>query len=188
MNSVQTGVFTYESNNFDWIRSTENLKSRCFVDQYYSFDKDRRSKIIGEASLDYDVNLGKPILQGHTLACLHSDGFCKPTLKHPSTNVWFPEEICFMFLISGFVGCVSKLNNRYWLETEDFLNCTGKISKKNKPIMPTVFPYTISPLGATTPTLSQQERFSQKHFPKTQHNCIPLSILICLSVIVKVFI
>ena len=44
-------------------------------------------------SLDHDQKLDKPILEGHALPCLHSDGFRKPTLEPPYTFVWFPEEI-----------------------------------------------------------------------------------------------
>ena len=39
---------------------------------------------------------------------LTSDGFCKPTVKHPYTIVWFPEEICLVFHVSNFIGRMSK--------------------------------------------------------------------------------
>ena len=48
--------------------------------------------------------------------------FCKPTILTPFTIVWFPEDFCLIFSIHSFIGRMSKLNNRYWLETEHFFN------------------------------------------------------------------
>ena len=89
------------------------------------FDKDTWSLIIEEIYLHYDNKLDKQILEGPTLPCLHSDGFFKATLKHPKTIVRFSEEICLTVLILDFIGRLSKVKNRYWLETNDFLNITG---------------------------------------------------------------
>ena len=47
------------------------------------FDKDSWSLINEDISLDYDDKLNKLIHKRHSFPRLHSDGFCKPTLKHP---------------------------------------------------------------------------------------------------------
>ena len=53
-----------------------------------------------------------------------------------------------------FSGRMSKLSDRYWLQTENFFHNTGNNTKKIvKSIPPNVFPYHMSPLGTTTPTL-----------------------------------
>ena len=62
---------------------------------------------------------------------------------------------------------MSKLNNRYWLETEDFFIGTGMNTEKiNEGILLIVFPYTNSPLITTTPTKSRLEFFPQNIFSK----------------------
>ena len=71
------------------------IKNRIFVIEMNMFlNEDSWSLTIQEITLDFDDKLEKLILEGHTLPCLYSDGFCKPTLKYPSTIVRFPEEIC----------------------------------------------------------------------------------------------
>ena len=98
--------------------------SLCKIDNEYLIDKDSRSIILEETSLGYVDEIDKIILAIHTLPCFHSDGFCTPTLKHPYTIVWFPEELCLIILISDFIGRMSKVINRYCLDTDDFFNTT----------------------------------------------------------------
>ena len=47
--------------------------------------------------LDYDEKLDNLLLARHTVPCLLSNGFCKPTLKRPKIFVWFPEDFFFTF-------------------------------------------------------------------------------------------
>ena len=57
-----------------------------------------------------------------------------------------------------------QLNNRYWLETDDFFKTIGKITDKNsKGILPTAFLYNNSPLATSTPTLPRLKISPQKH-------------------------
>ena len=51
------------------------------------------------------------IYNGHTLPCLHTDGYCKPTTITPYTLVWFTEEFCLMFRLQEFVGRMTKIEN-----------------------------------------------------------------------------
>ena len=88
--------------------------------------KDSWALIIEEISLDSDDKLGELKHDALTLPCLQSDGFCKATLKHPYLISCFSDEIGLIFHISDFIGLMSQLNNRYWLETDDFFNNTGK--------------------------------------------------------------
>ena len=113
-------------NNFDWIVGPENSKSRCADEREYLIHKDSWSLYIEEYSLDYDDKSDKLILEGQHLSYLHSDHLCKPTLKETYFVVWFPEEMCSNFHISDFVGQMSKVNSRYWFETDDFSKTTGK--------------------------------------------------------------
>ena len=71
---------------------------------------------------------------------MRSDGFCKPTLKRPSTSVWFPGKNCLIVQNSETIGRMSKLNNRYWLESDVFFNSTGRNIKQIIYVeLPTVF-------------------------------------------------
>ena len=117
--------------------------SLCKIENKYLIDKDSWSIILEETSLDYDDKFDKLILEGHTLLCLHSDGFWKPTLKHPSTFVWFPEDLWLIFHISDFIRRMCELTNRFWLETDGFFNTTENNNQKiRKGVLSTVFPYT----------------------------------------------
>ena len=72
-------------------------------------------------------------------------------MKNPYTTVWFPKEICLLHQVSDFVGRMSKLNNRYWLETDDFLHSLCQYKEKiSEGVKPTVFPYTNLPQVTTT--------------------------------------
>ena len=75
LNNVNNGVFTYQPNDYELITSTENSKSRYSDEQIYLKDKDSCSLILQKISLDYDDEIDKLILEGHTLQCLHSDVF-----------------------------------------------------------------------------------------------------------------
>ena len=89
---LNVGVFTYQTKKIERNTSTANSKSRCKDDAENLIEKDSWSLLFEEFVLDYDDKLDKLIPEGHTPHCLHSDGFCKPTLKHPNTIVWFPEK------------------------------------------------------------------------------------------------
>ena len=86
-NTVYTGLFTYQPMKYEWITGTSNSKLRCKDDADHLTDKDSWSLKIEQFSPDYYDKLNKLILECRTLPCLHSDGFCEPTLKHPDSNV-----------------------------------------------------------------------------------------------------
>ena len=60
---------------------------------------------------------------------------------------------------------MSKMNNRYLSETDDFVNTIKKnANENNKGKLPTVFTYTNSPLATTITTLSGLDMFPQKKY------------------------
>ena len=75
---------------------------------------------IGKISLDYYHKIRKLIFESQTIPCLHCFSFCQAAPKHPYTSVWFPEETCLIFHNSDLIARMSKLKNRYWLQTDDF--------------------------------------------------------------------
>ena len=102
------------------------------------------SLIVKEIETTYDDKDKKLIYHGHTLPCLHDDGFCKPTILTPFTIVWFPEEFRLMFSIHSFIGRMSKLNYRYLLETEHFLNNHSSTTSSDTPYYDTKSPTSLS--------------------------------------------
>ena len=65
------------------------------------------------------------IHDGHILPCFHSDGFCKPTTKTPYTLTWFDEKFCLIFQIQEFIGRMTRIKNRYWIETDTFTEASS---------------------------------------------------------------
>ena len=54
-------------------------------------------------------------------------------MKHPYTIVLFLEEISLIFQISDFIGRMSQLETRFWLETDGFFISTGENTEKTRP-------------------------------------------------------
>ena len=109
--------------------------------------------------LTYDDKNNKLIFHGHFLPCRHDDGFCKPTILTPFTIVWFPEDRSFIFSIHSFIGRMSKLNNRYWLETEHFFN-------NNKSHVSSKTPYHDSKSQTRLTRFEIFPEISPKNFPR----------------------
>ena len=122
LNTFHYGAFAWIANSQLVLNSTLKENAICWNRSEYNIEKDSWSLIVKENEINYDDKDNKFIYHGHTLPCLHDDGVCKPTILTPFTIVWFPEELCLIFSIHSFVGRLSKLNNRYWLETEHFFN------------------------------------------------------------------
>ena len=61
------------------------------------------------------------IHDGYMLPCYHSDGFCKPTTRTPYTLIWFDEKFCLMFRLQEFIGRMTRIKERYWIETDNFI-------------------------------------------------------------------
>ena len=191
LNTVHTGVFTYQPKFYDCNTSSANSKLRRKDNQEHLNDKDSWSIIVEETSLDYDHEFGKLLLDGHTLPCLHSDGFYNPTLKHLFTFVWFPKEFCLLFHIRDYIGRMSRLNYRFCFETDVFFDTTGKNTGKCKKSILPIFCFLITnhPCRLLLP-LSQDWKFPHKNAFSVgnQHKCIQRIILTTLSFIAKVLI
>ena len=62
---------------------------------------------------------------GYILPCYHSDGFCKPTTRTPYTLTWFHEKFCLIFRLQEFIGTMTRIKNRYWIETNNFIESSN---------------------------------------------------------------
>ena len=70
------------------------------------------------------------IIDGHTLPCYFADGFCKPTTKTLFTLVWFNDDYCLIFTLQDFIGPMTKIEDRYWIETDSFVHSPHSIKPK----------------------------------------------------------
>ena len=48
------------------------------------------------------------VIDGHTLPCYFSDGFCKPTNKTAFTLVWFRDDFRLIFTLQNLVDRMTK--------------------------------------------------------------------------------
>ena len=99
------------------------------------------------------------IHDGHILPCYHSDGFCKPTTKTPYTLTWFDEKVCLIFQLQEFIGGMTRIKDRYWIETDTFIE-TANITQKfqTEGIKGTKFPNVKTPQSTVdNPSFSRFE-------------------------------
>ena len=61
------------------------------------------------------------VIDGHARPCYFADGFSKPTNITPFTLVWFSDNFCLSFTIQDFVGRMTNIDDRYWIETNSFI-------------------------------------------------------------------
>ena len=102
------------------------------------------------------------IIEGHTLPCYFAGGFCKPTTKTPFILVWFSDDFRITFTLQDFIGRMTKIQDRYWIETDSFMHsphstkpeATSGIKGQVHPHVPA--PHTQNP---NNPSLSRFEVF-----------------------------
>ena len=61
------------------------------------------------------------IHDGYKLPCYHSDGFCKPTTRTQYTLTWFDAKFCLIIRLQEFIGRMTRIKDRYWIETDNFI-------------------------------------------------------------------
>ena len=109
------------------------------------------------------------VTDGHTLPCYFAHGFCKPTKKTHFTLVWFSDNFCLIFTLQDFVGRMTNVNDRYWIETDSFIHSfLPSESDTSSGMKGTSFPYNHAPhiQNPHNPSLSRFELF-----PHTQKFC-----------------
>ena len=99
------------------------------------------------------------IHDGCILPCYHSDGFCKHTTRTPYILTWFDEKFCRIFRLPEFIGRVTRIKDRYWIETDNFID-SSNITKhlQTEGIKGTKYPKVKTPQSTVdNPSLSQFE-------------------------------
>ena len=107
------------------------------------------------------------IIDGHTKPCYFADGFCKPTTKTPFTLAWFIDDYCLLFTLQDFIGRMTKIEDRYWIETDSVVHSPHSIKPKTTAgIKSTEHPYVYAPhtQHPNNPSLSHFEVFYSSNF------------------------
>ena len=83
---------------------------------------------------------------GHNIPCYLADGFCKPTTRTPFTLVLSSHDICLIFTLQDIFGRMTKIEDRYWIETDSFVHSL-RPTKPNptSSIKGTSYPYVHAP-------------------------------------------
>ena len=160
LNTWHIGTFVFDENYPDWIVNvTQNTYSRCRSDREHLITRQSWKLRIVNTAIDYDDKNNQLIHDGHILPCYHSDGFCKPTTKTPYTLTWFDEKFCLIFQLQEFNGRMTRIKDRYWIETDTFIE-TSNITQKlqTEGIQGTKYPNIKTPQSkVSNPSLSRFE-------------------------------
>ena len=167
-NKMYTGTFTYMSADKNWIYDPlRNPFHNCPAHHQFEVNLVSSRLAIPEVELTYDDTQNGMLIDGHTLPCYFADGFCKPTTKTPYTLVWFSDDFCFIFTLKDFIGRMTKIDDRYWIETDSFVHSsTPEKSTTDNGIRGTSYPYIHAPRAQNThnPNLSRFEIFPSAQF------------------------
>ena len=123
LNKMYTGKFTFMPADKNWIYDpTKNPYHNCPAHHQFEVNLVSWRLEISEVELTYDDTANVMIIDGHTLPCYFADGFGKPTTKSLFTLVWFNDDFCLMFTLQDFLGRMTKIEDRYWIETDSFVH------------------------------------------------------------------
>ena len=160
LNAWHIGTFVYDEHYQDWIVNfTQNCHSRCRNDREYLITRQSWKLRITNAQITYDDENNQMIHDGYILLCYHSDGFCKPTTRTPYILTWFDEKFCLIFRLQEFIGRMTRIKDRYWIETDNFID-SSNITKhlQTEGIKATKYPKVKTPQSTVdNPSLSRFE-------------------------------
>ena len=161
LNKMYTGTFTFMPADKNWMYdTTKNPYHKCPAHHQFEVNLVSWRLEISEVELTYNDTANVMIIDGHTLPCYFADGFCKPTTKTPFTLVWFNDDFCLIFTLQDFLGRMTKIEDRYWIETDSFVQTPHSSKpKKTSGIKGTEHPYVYAPhtQHPNNPSLSRFE-------------------------------
>ena len=163
LNKMYTGTFTFMPADKNWIYDpTQNPYHNCPAHHQFEVNLVSWRLKISEVELTYDNTSNDMVIDGHTLPGYFADGFCKPTTNTPFTLVWFNDDYCLIFTLQDFIGRMTKIEDRYWIETDSFVHSPHSIKPKTTSgIKGTEHPYVYAPhtQHPNNPSLSRFEVF-----------------------------
>ena len=160
LNAWHIGTFVYDEHYQDWIVNfTQNYYSRYRSDREHLITRQSWKLRITKAEITYDDKNNQMIHDGYILPCYHSDGFCEPTTRTPYILTWFDEKLCLIFRLQEFIGRMTRIKDRYWIETDNFFD-SSNITKhlQTEGIKGTKYPNVKTPQSTVdNPSLSRFE-------------------------------
>ena len=161
---MYTGTFTFMPADKNWIYDPNKITyHNCPAHHQFEVNLDGWRLKISEIELTYDDTEIAMVIDGHTLPCYFADGFCKPTTEIPFILVWFSDDFCLVFTLQDFFGRMTKIEDRYWIETDSFVHSSHSTkSDTTSGIKGTAHPYIHAPhsQNPNNPSLSRFEVFS----------------------------
>ena len=166
---MYTGTFIFMPADKNWIYDlTQNPNHNCPAHHQFEVNLNCWRLETSEVELTYDDTANVIVIDGHTLPCYFADGFCKPTMKTPFTLVWFNDDFCLIFTQQDFLRCMTKIEDRYWIETDSSVHSPQSIKPKTTSgIKSTEHPYVYVP--HTHPNNPSRLRFEV--YPTAQTIC-----------------
>ena len=132
LNKMYTGTFTLMPADKDWLYDpTQNPYHNCPAHHQFEVNLVSWRLEVSEIELTNDDTANVMVIDGHTLPCYFADGFCKPTTKTPFTLVWFNDDFCLIFTLQDFIGRMTKIEDRYWIETDSFVHSPHSTKSKS---------------------------------------------------------
>ena len=111
LNKMYTGTFTFVPADKDWIYDpNKNPYHSCPAHRQYEVNLVSWRLEVSELELTYDDTENVMIIGG------------QPTTKTPFTLVWFSDDFCLIFTLQDFIGQMTKIKDRYWIETDSFVH------------------------------------------------------------------
>ena len=130
LNKMYTGTFTFMPADKDWIYDpNKSPYHSCPAHHQYDVNLVSWRLEVSELELTYDDTENVMIIDG------------QPTTKTPFTLVWFSDDFCLFFTLQDFIGQMTKIQDRYWTETDSFVHS----SHSTKPEATSVIKCTIHP-------------------------------------------
>ena len=133
LNKLYTVTFTFMPVDKYWIYDPpRNPCHNCLAHHQLEVNLVSWRLESSEVELTYDDTANVMIIDGHTLPYItyFADGFSKPTTKTPFTDVWFSDDFCLIFTLQDFLGRMTKIEDRYWNETDSFVHSPHSMKPK----------------------------------------------------------
>ena len=160
---MYTGTFTFMPADKDWICDpNENPYHNCPAHHRFEVNLLSWRLEVSELEFTYDQTENVMIIDGHTLPCFFADDFCKPTTKTPFTLVWFSDDFRLIFTLQDFIGRMTKIQDRYWIETDSFVHSSDSTKPEaTSGIKGTIHPHVHAPhtQNPNNPSFSRFEVF-----------------------------
>ena len=189
LNKMYTGTFTFMPAGKGWIYDpNRNPYYNCPAHHQFEVNLVSWRLENSEIEFTFDDTENVMIIDGHTLPCYFAVGFCKPTTKTPFTLVWFSDDFCLIFTLQDFIGRITKIQDRFWIETDSFVHSSHSTKHDSSSrIKSTAHPYEHAPntQNLNNPSLSRFEVFPNAQtfsgkadpFSSTQNSDIFVTLL-----------